>query len=87
MVPAKNNRRKPDVVAPGTWILSTRSSAAVADVGPDGLPETGDEDGSLTHVEAVGSALAGGPIFGTGNASAPLCLHLPQLALRKITCI
>ncbi|MEP7009142.1 MAG: S8 family serine peptidase [Acidobacteriota bacterium] len=75
---AGNERQKPDVVAPGTWILSTRSSAAVADTGPDGigaspsLPNgTGDEDGVLTHGEAVGLGLPGGPILGGGDATAP----------------
>ena len=69
--PAQNNRRKPDVVAPGTWILSTRSSLAVADVGPDGLGGTGDEDGTATHAEAVGLGLPGQPILFAGNANAP----------------
>jgi hypothetical protein len=69
--PAQNNRRKPDVVAPGTWILSTRSSVATADTGPDGLSGTGDEDGVLTHTEAVGFGLPDQPIFGGGDANAP----------------
>lgn len=76
--PAQNNRRKPDVVAPGSWILSTRSSVSVYDAGPDGLGEnevgpggTGDEDGVPTHAEAVGLGLPGQPIFGTGSANTP----------------
>ncbi len=69
--PAQNNRRKPDVVAPGTWILSARSSVAVDDVGPDGLPGTGDEDGVATHAEAVGLGIPGQPIFFAGDANAP----------------
>ncbi|MBL8179797.1 MAG: S8 family serine peptidase [Bryobacterales bacterium] len=76
--PAQNNRRKPDVVAPGSWILSTRSSVSVYDCGPDGLGEsqvgpggTGDEDGVATHPEAVGLGLPGGPIFFAGDQNAP----------------
>ena len=69
--PAQNDRRKPDVVAPGTWILSTRSSVAVADTGPDGIPGTGDEDGTSTHAEAVGSGLPGGPYLGGGDQNTP----------------
>lgn len=69
--PAQNNRRKPDVVAPGTWILSTRSSVALADTGPDGFPDTGDEDGVATHNEAVGLGLPGQPILRTGDQDTP----------------
>lgn len=80
--PAQNNRRKPDVVAPGSWILSTRSTVAVADTGPDGLsglpptaafPDggTGDEDGVATHAEAVGLGLPGNPILGAGSVNTP----------------
>jgi subtilisin family serine protease len=69
--PVQNNRRKPDVVAPGTWILSTRSSVCVADNGPDGFPDSGDEDGLKTHAEAVGRGLPSRPLFGSGNANAP----------------
>lgn len=76
--PAQNMRRKPDVVAPGTWILSTRSSVAVYDAGPDGLGPnevppsgTGDEDGVATHPEAVGLGLPGQPIFAAGSANTP----------------
>ncbi len=82
--PAQSNRRKPDVVAPGSWILSARSSAAVYDAGPDGLgpnevgpgpgyPEggTGDENGVLSHPEAVGLGLPGQPILRSGSAPTP----------------
>lgn len=69
--PAQNTRRKPDVVAPGTWILSARSSVAVADTGPDGIPDTGDEDGAATHPEAVASGLPGGPYLGGGDQNTP----------------
>jgi subtilisin family serine protease len=69
--PAQNNRRKPDVVAPGSWILSTRSSVSTADTGPDGIPGTGDEDGTFTHAEAVGEGLPGQPVFGGGDQNAP----------------
>jgi subtilisin family serine protease len=60
--PAQNNRQKPDVVAPGTWILSTRSSVSVADT---------DEDSTWTHPEAVGLGLPGEPIFGLATEDAP----------------
>ena len=69
--PAANTRRKPDIVAPGSWILSARSSVSVADTGPDGLFGTGDEDGVLTHAEAVGRGLPGGPIRGGGDQNTP----------------
>ena len=82
--PAQNNRRKPDVVAPGSWILSTRSSVSVYDSGPDGLGAgevgpgpgfpaggTGDEDGVATHNEAVGMGLPGLPVFRAGNQNTP----------------
>ena len=69
--PVSNNRRKPDVVAPGSWILSTRSSVATADIGPDGLANTQDEDGIYTREEAVGRGLPGGPIYGTREENTP----------------
>jgi hypothetical protein len=69
--PAQNNRRKPDVVAPGTFILSTRSTVSTDDRGPDGIPGTDDEDGVFTHAEAVGLGLPGEPVFGTGDQDTP----------------
>lgn len=69
--PVQNNRRKPDVVAPGTFILSTRSSVSTDDRGPDGIPDTGDEDSVFTHPEAVGLGLPGEPVFGTGSQDTP----------------
>lgn len=69
--PARNERRKPDVVAPGTFILSTRSSVSTDDRGPDGFSESGDEDGVFTHEEAVGLGLPGAPILGTGSEDTP----------------
>lgn len=69
--PAQNNRRKPDVVAPGSWILSCRSPVAMADTGSGGLPGTGDEDGIRNHAEAVGLGLPGEPIFRAGSADTP----------------
>lgn len=74
-----DTRIKPDLVAPGTWILSCRSSVSTADVGPDGLPHVGavagfyanDADGVATHAEAVGLGLPGGPIFGSFNQNTP----------------
>ena len=44
-------RIKPDVVAPGTWILSTRSSVCVAD--------NFDPDTVKTHAECIGDGLPG----------------------------
>jgi Mg-chelatase subunit ChlD len=77
--PAQNNRQKPDVVAPGTWILSTRSSVSTYDSGPDGLgPEevppagTGDEDGVWTHAEAVAFGLPGQPVLRAGDQNTPV---------------
>jgi subtilisin family serine protease len=69
--PTDDGRIKPDVVAPGTWILSTRSSVCVADTGPDGLEGTGDEDGTETHPESVFLGLPGEPIFRAGDQDTP----------------
>ncbi|MEM7066793.1 MAG: S8 family serine peptidase [Cyanobacteria bacterium P01_B01_bin.77] len=69
--PAEVNRIKPDIVAPGSWILSARSTVMVADTGPDGLPRTGDEDGVPTHDEAVGLGLPGKPILFAGSKNTP----------------
>lgn len=72
-------RIKPDLVAPGTLILSSRSSVSTADLGPDGQPHVGtiatlyanDADGIATHAEAVGQGLPGAPFFGTWNQNTP----------------
>ena len=74
-----DNRTKPDIVAPGTFILSCRSSVSIADIGPDGLPHVGavatfyadDSDGAFTHAEAVGRGLPGAPFFGAWNQNTP----------------
>jgi subtilisin family serine protease len=57
----ENDRTKPDVVAPGSWILSTRSSVSVEDW----------RTGNFTHDKAVGYGLPGGPAFGRGNQNLP----------------
>ena len=49
--PVQNNRLKPDVVVPGSWILSVRASVCTADLGPDGISNSQDEDGVFTHDE------------------------------------
>ncbi len=59
--PVQNNRRKPDIVAPGTYVLSVRSSVCL---------ETG-SDGSLSHAAAIGYGLPGRPEFGTGPENTP----------------
>jgi subtilisin family serine protease len=72
-------RIKPDIVAPGTFVLSTRSTVSTADLGPDGLEHTAqvdaayadDADGVATHAEAVGLGLPGRPIFGSAQQAAP----------------
>ena len=78
--PTGDGRIKPDLVAPGSWILSCRSSVSTADVGPDGLPHDAfgpappyadDADGVATHAEAVGRGLPGAPFFGTWNQDTP----------------
>ena len=74
-----DSRIKPDLVAPGTFILSCRSSISTADVGPDGLPHSSlppgfyadDKDNVATHAEAVGRGLPGAPFFGTWNENTP----------------
>ncbi len=74
-----DTRTKPDIVAPGTFILSCRSTVSTADVGPDGLSHSpninsfyaDDADGVATHAEAVGLGLPGGQLFGAWNELAP----------------
>ncbi len=74
-----DNRIKPDIVAPGTFILSCRSSISTADTGPDGMTHTADLDsryaddanGLASHAEAVGRGLPGGRFFGTWNQTTP----------------
>ena len=73
--PTDDGRIKPDIVAPGAWILSTRSTISTADTGPDGLSPLSfyadDADGVATHAEAVGRGLPGAPIFGTWDQNTP----------------
>lgn len=77
--PTDDGRIKPDIIAPGTFILSCRSQVSTADVGPDGLAHVGnlasfyanDADGTATHPEAVGRGLPGGPFYGTWNQNTP----------------
>ncbi|MGY1764642.1 S8 family serine peptidase [Geodermatophilus sp. SYSU D00779] len=74
-----DTRTKPDIVAPGTFILSCRSTVSTADVGPDGVRHSADidalyaddADGVATHAEAVGRGLPGAPFFGTWNQNTP----------------
>ncbi len=74
-----DTRLKPDIVAPGTFILSCRSTVSTADVGPDGLAHSAqidgfyadDADDVATHAEAVGRGLPGAPFFGTWNQNTP----------------
>ena len=60
--PVLHNRQKPDVIAPGTWILSTRSTVCVE----DWLTQ---ERGS--HDKAVGYGIPNGPILGHGDKMCP----------------
>jgi len=77
--PTDDGRIAPDLVAPGTFILSARSSVSTADLGPDGQPHVpplngfyaNDADGIATHAEAVGRGLPGAPFFGTWNQNTP----------------
>ncbi|MGH7127983.1 MAG: S8 family serine peptidase, partial [Planctomycetaceae bacterium] len=73
--PTSDGRIKPELVAPGTFILSCRSQISTADLGPDGLPPISlypsDADGLATHNEAVGRGLPGGPFFGTWDQNTP----------------
>lgn len=87
--PTDDGRIKPDIVAPGSFILSCRSQVSTADLGPDGLPYlppiapdplTGDPgmyaddaDGTATHAEAVGRGLPGAPFYGTWDQNTPTC--------------
>ncbi|MGD8626305.1 MAG: S8 family serine peptidase [Anaerolineae bacterium] len=77
--PTDDGRIKPDIVAPGTFILSCRSQVSTADVGPDGMAHVGnlatfyadDADGVATHAEAVGRGLPGAPFYGAWNQNTP----------------
>lgn len=60
--PVKHNRIKPDIVAPGTWILSTRSTVC---------EEDWITSERVTHDKSVGYGLPGGPVFGHGNKNLP----------------
>jgi len=60
--PVLHGRQKPDVIAPGTWILSTRSSVCVEDW------LTGKRD---SHDKAVGYGIPNGPILGHGDKMCP----------------
>ncbi len=60
--PVRHNRIKPDIVAPGTWILSSRSTVCVDDW------ITGKR---VSHDKSVGYGLPGGPVFGHGNKDLP----------------
>lgn len=79
--PTDDSRIAPDIVAPGTFILSCRSSVSTADLGPDGFgyfpPISGwyadDADGIATHAEAVGRGLPGAPFYGTWDQNTPAC--------------
>jgi len=87
--PTDDGRIKPDIVAPGSFILSCRSQVSTADLGPDGFPYvppiapnplTGDPgmyendaDGIATHAEAVGKGLPGAPFYGTWDQNTPAC--------------
>jgi subtilisin family serine protease len=59
--PVENARVKPDIVTPGTWILSTRSTVSVEN----------DGNGSFTHDNAIGYGLPGGPVYGLGSKNLP----------------
>jgi hypothetical protein len=79
--PTDDNRVKPDIVAPGTFILSCRSQVSIADVGPDGLPHNAnldafyadDSDGVPTHAEAVAMGLPGALFYGAWSPNSPIC--------------
>ncbi len=71
--PASGNRIKPDVVAPGTWILSTRSQICVGKGVPNSQQKGGVViDGVANHKDCVGKGLPGNPVFGfSGLAAGP----------------
>ncbi len=71
--PASGNRIKPDVVAPGTWILSTRSQICTGKGVPNSLQKGGVViDGIANHKDCVGKGLPGNPVYGfSGLAAGP----------------
>lgn len=74
--PTNDNRIKPDLVAPGTWILSCRSQVSVNLLGPDGVPHESsfpypDDAKALSHDDAVNLGLPGAPFFGTWDQNTP----------------
>lgn len=63
-----DNRVKPDVVAPGGWIISTRSSACnPPDSNDDNIFEDMNADGVTNHNDCVGRGTVGGPAYGYGT--------------------
>jgi hypothetical protein len=63
--PTRDGRIKPDVVAPGTFMLSIRSSVCDApDNNRDGNPDDSNGDGLYNHDDCVASGLPGGPVRG-----------------------
>jgi subtilisin family serine protease len=72
--PVKHDRIKPDIVAPGTWILSTRSTVCVEDW-------ITRKRGS--HDKAVGYGLPNGPVFGHGNKKLPAPLNFDPTFAEK----
>lgn len=69
--PTTDGRIKPDVVAPGTWILSLRSLVCEPEDKswpPDGVIEDNNGDGVIDHKDCIGLGLAGSPAQGYGPA-------------------
>lgn len=70
--PASGNRIKPDVVAPGTWILSTRSQACIGESTGESDYKIGNNlDNVIDHNDCVGYGIPGGSVFGFGGLAAP----------------
>lgn len=74
--PTNDRRIKPDLVAPGTWILSCRSQVSVAQNGPDGLAHFNslpypDDASGLSHDDAVNLGLPGAAFLGTWDQNTP----------------
>ncbi|MCX8173435.1 MAG: S8 family serine peptidase [Thermoplasmata archaeon] len=56
--PTSDNRIKPDVVAPGTWILSARSTQMSSDISWGHLPWDADHDGVEDYCFMGGTSMA-----------------------------
>ncbi|MBI5047314.1 S8 family serine peptidase, partial [Candidatus Micrarchaeota archaeon] len=77
--PASGNRIKPDIVAPSTWILSTRSQVCIGDdLDNSKFKGSVNMDGIVDHNDCVGYGLPGKPVFGFPGLAAGVSRYTIQ---------